>query len=300
VKILIIGPAMGVSIPPNGWGAIEKVIWKHSQELIKLGHSVEIYNERDLDLLKRLIDEFRYDIIHVHNEWEIQFLLDNKIDYIYTCHSGPQWKGNQKNVVNIFKLATFCMPFGVMSGEVNFSNSYPIHNGADEEIFYMDKKIKNSCVAIGKDNGRKGFDKITEIFKNNPDYSLKLIGPGNEKHAVSPNIEIIDNVPETEVAKHLSTAEYFFHLSEIEADGLVPREAAMSGCKMITSNHIANTLGRDICWLDVENFSDCPDNLGEKAYKYAKENFTWKVVAKKIEDGYFKYLDSKKKKKEKY
>ena len=46
-------------IPPNGWGAVEKIIWEYTLALKEMGHEVDIayINEVNLDA---------YDIIHCH------------------------------------------------------------------------------------------------------------------------------------------------------------------------------------------------------------------------------------------
>ena len=66
-------------IPPNGWGAVEKIIWQYKLELERLGHMVDIpyINE---------IEKGMYDIVHVH-VWNHALELYRKgIPYIYTCH----------------------------------------------------------------------------------------------------------------------------------------------------------------------------------------------------------------------
>ena len=41
MKIVHINPGH-MSIPPNGWGAVEKIIWYYKVNLEKLGHTVDI------------------------------------------------------------------------------------------------------------------------------------------------------------------------------------------------------------------------------------------------------------------
>ena len=43
MKIAQVGPGI-MPIPPNGWGAVEMLIWDYYQILTEQGHDVEIIN----------------------------------------------------------------------------------------------------------------------------------------------------------------------------------------------------------------------------------------------------------------
>jgi hypothetical protein len=58
MKIINITPGL-IPIPPNGWGAVEKIIWDYHQQLVKLGIRSDI----------KYVNEVQYDdscIVHVH------------------------------------------------------------------------------------------------------------------------------------------------------------------------------------------------------------------------------------------
>ena len=48
MKIALIGPGI-MSIPPQGWGAVEILIWDYAKELEELGHFVDIINSRNMN-----------------------------------------------------------------------------------------------------------------------------------------------------------------------------------------------------------------------------------------------------------
>ena len=50
MKIALIGPGI-MEIPPEGWGAVEMLIWDYTVILRELGHRVEIINTPDSCLL---------------------------------------------------------------------------------------------------------------------------------------------------------------------------------------------------------------------------------------------------------
>lgn len=65
MKICFIAPGE-ISIPPDGWGALESVVWNLSRELIKLGHNVLIINETDINKTLNIAKSFDPDILHLH------------------------------------------------------------------------------------------------------------------------------------------------------------------------------------------------------------------------------------------
>ena len=42
MKIAQIHPGCGISVPPQSWGAIEKIVWEFIVNLRKLGHQVDL------------------------------------------------------------------------------------------------------------------------------------------------------------------------------------------------------------------------------------------------------------------
>ena len=78
MKIAQITPGL-IQIPPNGWGAIEKIIWAYKLGLEKLGHEVEIkYSDH--------VSENEFDIVHVHVANLAIDLKKRGIPYIFTMH----------------------------------------------------------------------------------------------------------------------------------------------------------------------------------------------------------------------
>ena len=65
MKIALIGPGI-MNIPPDGWGAVEMLIWDYTQIIRELGHRVEIINTPDRELIKFEVEHGKYDIVHLH------------------------------------------------------------------------------------------------------------------------------------------------------------------------------------------------------------------------------------------
>lgn len=65
MKIALVGPGI-IEIPPNGWGAVESLIWDYATELGELGHEGSIINTPDRQEILDSLQEDDYDFIHVH------------------------------------------------------------------------------------------------------------------------------------------------------------------------------------------------------------------------------------------
>ena len=48
MRIAQITPGL-IPIPPNGWGAVEKIIWEYTKVLRSLGHEVKILYANDIN-----------------------------------------------------------------------------------------------------------------------------------------------------------------------------------------------------------------------------------------------------------
>lgn len=64
MKIALIGPGI-MPIPPNGWGAVEMLIWDYYTIFKKHNISIEIINTNDTDEIIKLVND-KYDIAHLH------------------------------------------------------------------------------------------------------------------------------------------------------------------------------------------------------------------------------------------
>ena len=61
---LIAGGIM--SIPPKKHGAIEIILWNFKLELEQLGHTVVIFNDQNLPLVARQINQGNFGFVHLH------------------------------------------------------------------------------------------------------------------------------------------------------------------------------------------------------------------------------------------
>ena len=107
MKVINVNPGI-LPIPPNGWGAIEKIIWDYHLQLKNIGVQSEI----------KFLDEIKYDdstIVHVHVANLANMFHDKGIPYIFTIHDhhayvygkdSPVFRENLKAIENsVFSLS---------------------------------------------------------------------------------------------------------------------------------------------------------------------------------------------------
>ena len=77
MKIINVTPGL-IPIPPNGWGAVEKIIWETHLGLEKLGQNSMITY---LDNVPADAD-----VVHIHVANLALMARDRGIPYYFTCH----------------------------------------------------------------------------------------------------------------------------------------------------------------------------------------------------------------------
>lgn len=78
MRIAQITPGI-IPIPPNGWGAVEKIIWEYTKVLNSLGHETHIRYADD-------VQPGEFDAVHVHMANLALSLRDRGIPYVFSHH----------------------------------------------------------------------------------------------------------------------------------------------------------------------------------------------------------------------
>ena len=78
MKIVQVTPGV-ISIPPNGWGAVEKIIWEYKLVLDSLGYPTDILYTDDVKLEPN-------QIVHVHMANLARILHSRGIPYVFSLH----------------------------------------------------------------------------------------------------------------------------------------------------------------------------------------------------------------------
>ena len=174
MRIAQITPGV-IPIPPNGWGAVEKIIWEYTQVLRKLGHHVEI-------LYADQIVKGDWDIVHVHMANLAIFLKERGIPYIFSHHDhhafhyGKDSKVYQENrdaiqgSVLSFVHAKYLVDYFDVPGKIRY-----LGHGANLSDYYFEDRSKEVLsdrprLVMMANNGLSG----------NPMYDRKGFGVGIE------------------------------------------------------------------------------------------------------------------------
>ena len=81
-----------ITIPPNGWGAVERIIWEYTTNLQLLDVDVEIRNWNDVVKEPNML-------AHVHMANTALDMRDKDIPYIYSLHDHhAEWYGKDSGV----------------------------------------------------------------------------------------------------------------------------------------------------------------------------------------------------------
>ena len=195
MEITQISPGL-ISIPPNGWGAIEKIIWNYKLNLEELGNKVEI------KYINQVTNEDG--IVHVHVANQALELRDKGIPYIFSLHDHHVvYYGKESYNYNINLEAIEHSVISITYAEflVNYFEEtdklFYLPHGVDTEFFKPDEreKVEHSILCLAN-NGmagdssidRKGFllaIKAAEVL----DIPITVAGPVD-------NLEFFKHYPE--------------------------------------------------------------------------------------------------------
>ena len=159
MKIAHIQPSV-IRIPPNGWGAIEKIIWDYKQELEFLGHEVSIVNLSDLDASK-------FDIVHCHMFDQALHLAEKGIPYFYSHHDHHSmvWGKESANYrLNLEAMQKAEVAFVHAKSSIDTFERVPFYlpHGVNRNYFQYrirENKYRPRIIIVGN-NGLAGTDKV--------------------------------------------------------------------------------------------------------------------------------------------
>jgi len=307
MKICIIGPG-SMPIPPNGWGAVEIIIWDYKEKLEKLGNDVYIINTRDRNRIIEECNSFKPDFVHVQYDefWDICDRINCK-NVAITSHFGYL---DQEEKYDFYYRR-------IMEGFISIKNG---------KIFALSPSIANKYIQRGFDNNRvfvvpNGVRDDLFLFSEEcvyPDKSIYLakIEP-RKRQFLYQNIEglnfagnCIDSRFNTNNSNYLGewSKEKLYNeltkyanlvlLSDGEAHPLVCLEAMSAGLGLVISEWATANLDLSQPFIDVIPESKISDieyvskvveeNRRKSIYirndirKYVIDNFSWEKIIKEI------------------
>jgi autotransporter strand-loop-strand O-heptosyltransferase len=233
IRVCQVNPGI-LPIPPNGWGAVEKIIWEYKQEIEKAGHICDIKYLNE-------INKGDYDIVHVHMGNLAIELANRDIPYIFSLHDhhvvhfGKESGVYQHNLEAIKKsVISFTHAEYLVDYFDDTDKLFYISHGVNNEFFQPTEKyrkeLKLLCIANNGIGGnsthdRKGFRYAIEAARK-LNLPITVAGPENNMNFFEANPDLMeypkltilkDNPNEDAVRNLYQTHTIFLHPSNLEA-----------------------------------------------------------------------------------
>jgi glycosyltransferase involved in cell wall biosynthesis len=178
-----------ITIPPNGWGAVERIIWEYASNLQLMDIDVEIKNWNDVVYEENTI-------VHCHMANTAIDMRDKGIPYIYSLHDHhAEWYGKDsgvyKNNLEAIKgsVISICHSKHIIGYFDSTDKLFYLPHGVNTKFFcpVNETKVDHSLLMIAN-NGlagdssidRKGFRYAIEAAKR-LDLPITIAGPESNK-----------------------------------------------------------------------------------------------------------------------
>lgn len=304
MKITLIGPGI-MPIPPNGWGAVESLIWDYCEELSRLGHEVQLVNTPDRHIIIKEVNAFSPDFVHLQYDDLYDVLNHIKCpNKAVTTHYGyleqPNRYGGYWNIMRGFvdgPFHIFCLSEGIrqiyLSLGVDESRLFVTPNGAREDLFSFTEtpKYPSRAIYLAKVTDRKK-QYLYQGIEN-----LYFAGNLDDHRFDAGSPRYLGEWSKDTLYASLTDYSSLVLLSDGEADPLVTKEAMMSGLGLVVSEYSTANLDLSLPFIDVipvAKLNDIPyvsyvidenmkisASMRREIREYATSTFSWSLIAKK-------------------
>jgi len=317
IKIIQITPGV-IPIPPNGWGAVEKIIWEYKLVLDKLGYQTEIKYCDD-------VEKSQDQVVHVHMANLANLLNQRGIDYVFSLHDHHvEYFGKESdcykenfNAIKNSKL-TFVHSKHLIEYFDNLPQIVYLPHGAnqfDYKFIEREKSLKPKLLmmannGVGGDSlsDRKGFLIGIEAAKS-LDLPITIICPSSNKVFFDhykpdyKNLSIIYDLDYKDSVNKLYEFDIFLHPSNLEAGhpNLTITESISTGMPVV------GTINTEIPGMisvegNVESFINGIKKCIKKydsllaEINHNRYLFSWEIIVSKMLESYKKSLNISEKK----
>ena len=231
MKVVNITPGI-LPIPPNGWGAVEKIIWDYHCQLLKNNINSEI----------KYLDDIKYDdnmVVHIHVANLANECFKRGIPYVFTIHDHhaflygknskcfeDNFQAIENSIVSLSPCKYFLDYFGSKKLKY-FSHAVNTETFVNKNYNHRDGLlcVANNGYINNKESDRKGF-KIAIEAAMALDMPITIAGPENNKSFFSnlsndlnsySKLNKVFNLSEEELIELYNKHKIFLHFSELEA-----------------------------------------------------------------------------------
>lgn len=233
MKVIQVTPGL-IPVPPNGWGAVEKIIWEYKLKLDKLGINTEI----------KYLGEVQpgdADIVHIHIANLAIEAKNRGIPYIFSLHDhhvvhNGSGSGNYNQNLEAIKgsIISFCHAEYLVNFFQETDKLFYLSHGVDTEFFKSANPIRkehkllclaNNGLAGDSSFDRKGFRYAIEAAQK-LNLPITIAGPENNKFFFEHHIDLLSydkltllfsNPNEKEILELYNNHSIFLHPSSLEA-----------------------------------------------------------------------------------
>ena len=184
MKIVNVTPGL-IPIPPNGWGAIEKIIWENHLNLLAEGHDSQILFLDDVPA--------DVDIVHIHVANLANLAYERGIPYYFTMHDHHAYlygKDSHAYKENLQAIKNAKKAFVPAKYLIDWFEGIPEYFSHGVNIdYFIPGEFKGHKLLCVANNGyannqsydRKGFKFAIEAAKQ-LNLPITIAGPSNNKN----------------------------------------------------------------------------------------------------------------------
>ena len=305
-----------ITIPPNGWGAVERLTWEYKQSLEKLGDVVDIKYMNELE-------KWPDTIVHTHLANQALYCRDKGIPYVYSLHDHhTEWYGKDSWVYkqNLEAMKHSIISFTHAEYLIDYFSEtdklFYLRHGANTEFFTPEYRMGGHKLLMIANNGlagdsgfdRKGFRYGIEAARE-LDLPITIAGHPNNEKFFDIHIELLNykkltlkltNPNDEEIKELYQDHSIFLHPSMLEAGhpNLTLCEAA-SSCIPIVGTYRGSKHFPGMWVLPNISTESVMHGITETINTYehrrqemiaARDYYSWDNVAKTLHKYYEKIL----------
>lgn len=301
MKIVFLTPG-DIPVPPDGWGALETVVWNQYLELKKLNYDVHIVNEINPEVAFNKIIEINPDVIHLHYGKHYELMPRFKCRKIITNHDGSFLMSRQFHESLIRGYLYDCEFFCLTTWERDFLFNLGISlqkikllpNGVSVESFSFKEKpsLKNSTICVGKIDNRKN-----QAFLQSLDLGIYFVGQNTIPDFNCLDKKYLGHWNRNQLCENLTNYTNLILMSDLELHPLVCLEALSAGLGLVVSSVASQNLDLTMPFITVVDQSLIKDpqtvhsaisnnievcnNFDRKNIREYSKNFSWSNLINK-------------------
>ena len=305
-----------ITIPPNGWGAVERLIWAYKDRLGKLGHNVEVKYMNELE-------KWPDTIVHAHLANQALYCRDKGIPYVYSLHDHhTEWYGKDSWVYkqNLEAMKHSIISFTHAEYLIEYFSEtdklFYLPHGADTAFFTPDYTPKAHSLLMIANNGlagdsgfdRKGFRYGIEAAEE-LDLPITIAGHPDNQKFFDIHIELLQykkltlkltNPTDEETRELYQSHTIFLHPSMLEAGHPnltlmeatacgIPIVGTYRGSKPIPGMHVLDKITKESV---IDGIIDVMYNYEERRQDIfnKRTDYSWDEVGKILAKYYYNIL----------